>query len=254
VCFTTSAFFSWWLGYPDRAVAFADRAIELVTELDHPFTMAYALFHTGSLHMWRGEMELAKERAQAMLDIAQDHGFQIWESLGIMLIGATQMVLGQPEQGLAKIEAGFESYQGLKTPPVFYPQLIGMRAVAFAQAAQPAEGLKLVEGLLKGVDEARHVRELSPMVLLKGDLLLVISPENTAEAAGLFRTILAGDVHFGGKILALQAATRLCKMEMQDGTREEGCKALAEIYDSFTEGFDTFDLQAAKAVLDELQA
>jgi predicted ATPase/class 3 adenylate cyclase len=254
VCFTTSAFFSWWLGYPDRAVAFADRAIELVTELDHPFTMAYALFHTGSLHMWRGEMELAKERAQAMLEIARDHGFQIWESLGTMLIGATQMVLGQPEQGLAKIEAGFESYQGLKTPPVFYPQLIGMRAVAFAQAGQPAEGLKLVEGLLKDVDEAMLLRELSPMLLLKGDLLLAISPENTDEVARIFRTILAGNVHIGGKILALQAATRLCKMEMKDGTREEGCKALAEIYDSFTEGFDTFDLQAARAVLDEVQA
>jgi hypothetical protein len=171
-----------------------------------------------------------------------------------MLIGATQMVLSQPEQGLAKIEAGFESYQGLKTPPVFYPQLIGMRAVAFAQAGQPAEGLKLVEGLLKDVDEAMLLRELSPMLLLKGDLLLAISLENTTEAAGLFRTILAGNVHIGGKILALQAATRLCKMEMKDGTREEGCKALAEIYDSFTEGFDTFDLQAARAVLDEVQA
>lgn len=253
VCFTTSAFFSWWLGYPDRAVAFADRAIELVTILDHPLTMAYALFHTASLHMWRGELQLTKERAHAMLEIAEEHGFQIWESLGTMLIGATQMVLDQPEQGLAKVEAGFARYQGLKTPPVFYPQLIGMRAIAFAQAGQPAEGLKLVEGLLKDADEVMVLRELSPVLLLKGDLMLAVSPEKSADVAAIYKAILSGSVHIGGKILALQAATRLCKMEMLDGVKGEGCKALAEIYDSFTEGFDTSDLQAAQTVLDELQ-
>jgi hypothetical protein len=67
-----------------------------------------------------------------------------------------------------KIEQGFALYQGFKSPPVFYPQLIGMRAVAFAQAGQPAEGLKLIDGLLKDVDKERLLRILSPLLLLKG--------------------------------------------------------------------------------------
>jgi predicted ATPase/class 3 adenylate cyclase len=251
VCYTTSAFFLWWLGYPDRAVERADRAIQLATQLNHPFTLAYALFHTGSLHMWRGEMELANRRAGAMLAVAEEHGFQIWESLGTMLLGATQMVLGQPEQGLAKIEAGFARYQGLKTPPVFYPQLIGMRALAFAQAGRPAEGLKLLDELLKDVDEERLRSDLPPLFLLKGELLLAVSPENAAEAAAIFRDLLAGPGHVGGKIVALQAATRLCKLEMLEGKAEQSGRALAEIYDSFTEGFDTVDLREARAVLDQ---
>ena len=251
VCYTTSAFFLWWLGFPDRAVERADRAIELATELNHPFTLAYALFHTGSLHMWRGEMELARQRAQAMLAVAGEHGFQIWESLATMLLGATQVALGQPQEGLAKIEQGFALYQGLTNPPVFYPLLIGMRAVAFAQAGRPAEGLKLLDGLLKDVDEQRLLRELPPLLLLKGELLLAVSPENTAEAAGIFRAVLAGAGHVGGKIIALQAATRLCKLEMLAGKAEESGQALAEIYATFTEGFDTADLREARVVLDE---
>ena len=252
VCYTTSAFFLWWLGYPDRAVERADRAIELVTQLNHPFTMAYALFHTGSLHMWRGEMELAKEQAQAMLEVAKEHSFQIWESLATMLLGATQISLGQAE-GLSKVEQGFALYQGLKSPPLFYPQLISMRAIAFAQSGQPAEGLSLLDGLLKEMDEERLLREFPPLLLLKGELLLALSPQNTAEAADIFRAILVGAGHVGGKILALQAATRLCKLEMQLGKAEESGQALKEIYDSFTEGFDTIDLRAARAVLDEWQ-
>jgi tetratricopeptide (TPR) repeat protein len=250
VCYTTSAFFLWLLGFPDRAVDRADRAIELATELNHPFTMAYALFHTGSLHMWRGEMELAKERAQAMLAVAEEHGFQIWESLATMLLGAAQTALGQPEEGLAKIEQAFARYQGLKNPPVFYPQLIGMRATAFAQVGRPAEGLKLLDGLLKDMDEERSLRELPMLLLLKGELLLAVSPENTAQAAAIFRVILAGAGHVGGKIMALQAATRLCKLEMLAGRAEESGRALAEIYASFTEGFDTADLREARAVLE----
>lgn len=253
VCFTTSAFYLWWLGSPDRALERADRAIALATKLNHPFTMAYTLFHTGTLHIFRGEMELAKERAQAMLEVATEHGFQTWEYLATMQLGATQMALGQPEEGLAKIEQGFARYQGLKTPPVFYPQLIGMRAEAFARVGRPVEGLKLVEDLLKGIDEERLQIEASPLLMLRGDLLLAVSPENTAEATGLFRAIMAGAGHMGYKIVALQAATRLCKLEMLEGNAEESGRILAEIYAGFSEGFETADLREARVVLDEWQ-
>lgn len=251
VCYTTSAFFHWWLGYPDRAVEQADRAMRLAEELRHPFTLAYALFHTGSLHMWRGEMGLAKERAQTMLELAEEHGFQIWISLATMLIGTAELTLGIPQVGLEKIEQGFSQYQGLNTPPVFYPQLIAMRALAFAQAGQTAKGLALIDGLVQGIDKERLMREFPPLLLLKGDLLLTVSPENAPEAAEIFRSVLSGTGHVGGKIFALQTATRLCKIEIMEGKAEQSGHLLAEIYDSFTEGFDTFDLQAAKAVLDE---
>ncbi|HEX6305526.1 MAG TPA: adenylate/guanylate cyclase domain-containing protein [Anaerolineales bacterium] len=253
VCYTTSAFFLWWLGYLDRAVDRADRAIELATALNHPFTMAYALFHTGTLHLWRGDIALAQERARAMLGMVEEHGFQIWESLATMLLGATQMALGQPEEGLAKIEQGFERYQGLKTPPVFFPQLIEMRASAFAQTGQPAAGLRLIDALLKDVEEERWLRDLPPLLLLKGELLLAVSPEDAAEAAGIFRVILDGARQVGGKLLALQAATKLCKLEIRAGKTEESGRVLAEIYAGFTEGLETADLREARAVLDEWQ-
>jgi predicted ATPase/class 3 adenylate cyclase len=251
VCYTTSAIFLFWLGYPDRAVKRADRALELARALDHPFTLAYALFHTANLHLWRGEPGIVAERAEIMLELAEEHGFQIWESLATMLLGAAQVALGKPEQGLANLEGGFERYQNLNTPPVFYPNLIILRAMDFAQAGRPAEGLQLVDALLEEVDEARLVREMPQLLLLKGDLLLATSPGNSAEAAGIFRNVLEGAGNIGGKIVTLQAATRLCKLAMQAGSAQESCQALADIYDGFTEGFETVDLREARAVLDE---
>lgn len=251
VCYTTSAFFLYWLGFPDQAVERAERAIEQVMILKHPFTMAYALFHTGNLHMWLGNIALANERAMKMLEIAKQHGFQIWESLATMLLGATRVVLDHPEKGLSQIEQGFALYQGLKSPPVFFPQLISTRAIAFAQAGQPASGLSLLEDLLKDIDEQTLMRDLLPLLLLKGDLLTAVSHENNKEAASIFRMILAADPHMGGRILSLQAVTRLCKLEMIDGNAEQSARTLEEIYNSFTEGFETIDLRVAKSVLDD---
>jgi predicted ATPase/class 3 adenylate cyclase len=253
VCYTTSAFFSFWLGYPDRALDRANRAIELVTELNHPLTMAYALFHTGTIHLWRGEMGLVKERAQAMLAIAEEHHFQVWESLATILIGLSQLMLGEHEDGLQNVEQGFEKYQGHISPPVFYPSIINMRAAAYAMAGQPAEGLNLLDGLLADVDEERIIREIPPLLLLKGELLVAVSQENIGEAIELYKKILDHAVQIGGKNLALQAATRLCKQEMLAGNAEESGQVLVEIYESFTEGFETFDLREAKAVLDQLR-
>jgi len=253
VCYTTSAFLLWWLGFANQAIERAKRAIEQATKLNHPFTMAYALFHTGSLQMWLGDMVSANERAKAMLDLAEEHGFQIWISLATMLLGATQMVIGRPEEGLQNIEQGFSLYQGLNSPPLFYPQLISMRAIALAQSGQPAEGLKLLNGLLEAEDEERLLRDLAQLYMLKGDLLLEVSPENKAEASSIYKAILASKNHMGGKILTLQTATRLCRLEMLDGKAGQSGRTLGEIYDSFTEGFDTADLRAARAVLEELR-
>jgi hypothetical protein len=212
--------------------------------------MAYALFHTSNLYMWRGDIELAHEQAQDMLTIAAEHGFHIWEALAMMLIGASQTEMGQADEGLPKVEDGFALYQGHISPPVFYPMLIGMRAVAFAQAGQPDRGLELVEDLIQELGAKRTLREQTFLLLIKADLLLALFPHQAPTAADIFRMILDDAQHIGGKMIALQAATRLCRLEMQEGQAQESGRILAELYDSFTEGLDTPDLREAKSVLD----
>src|SRR5439155_21247224 len=109
----------WMLGYPDRSRHRANEAVALATDLDHPFTMAYALFHAGFLHVWRREPGVVRDRALGVLELVEDHDFQIWRSLGLCLLGAANTDLGRYEEGLAQIRQGIDLYQGLKTPPVF---------------------------------------------------------------------------------------------------------------------------------------
>jgi len=50
----------------------------------------------------------------------------------------------------------------------------------------------------------------------------------------------------------LRAATSLAWVWRGQGRPAEGMALLRPVYDRFTEGFDTADLQAAKALLDAL--
>jgi predicted ATPase len=56
------------------------------------------------------------------------------------------------------------------------------------------------------------------------------------------------------KAWELRATTSLARLLDKDGRREEARTMLADIYNWFTEGFDTVDLKDAKALLDDLKA
>ena len=78
---TVSAIFLWTLGYPDRARKRAADSILLARQMNHPFSITYALFHSGLLNVWLKDYKTAQESAQALLEVADAHGFQIWKQL-----------------------------------------------------------------------------------------------------------------------------------------------------------------------------
>jgi predicted ATPase len=86
---------------------------------------------------------------------------------------------------------------------------------------------------------------------LKGELLFHQHPANQAEAENCFQQALAIARNQHAKSLELRAATRLARLWQQQGKRQAAHDLLAPIYGWFTEGFETTDLQEAKALLAE---
>jgi predicted ATPase len=87
---------------------------------------------------------------------------------------------------------------------------------------------------------------------IKGELLLRQNRSRRVEAEHCFRRAIANARNQNAKILELRATVSLSRLLVQQGRRDEARKVLAEIYNWFTEGFDTADLKAAKILLDEL--
>src|SRR5215207_3270101 len=183
--FTVSSLVLWMLGFPDRAGERANRAVNLAVDLGHPATLAYALFHSGFLHLWRRELEIVHDRAMQALQVADEHDLQIWKALGKCLLGAAKTGIGRPGDGLAQIQEGLHLYHGLKTPPVFWPLILYVQAGAYAQSGMAAEGLVMIEEAI--AIAGSELTLLPEFYLLKGQLLRAVPAGEAAAERWLQR-------------------------------------------------------------------
>src|SRR4030095_9195556 len=125
-------------------------------------------------------------------------------------------------------------------------------AEAHGTMEQPETGLTVLTEALALVDKT-GVRWYDPeLYRLKGALLLQQSLDNSTEAESCFHHAIAIAQHQYAKSWDLRPATSLARLWQQQGKRSEAYELLAPVYGWFTEGFDTADLQEAKALLEEL--
>jgi len=89
---------------------------------------------------------------------------------------------------------------------------------------------------------------------LKGEVLARRGPMHYPDAETAYRTAIEVARHQQARWFELRATTSLARLLRDEGQREEARAMLAEIYNWFTEGFDTADLKDAKALLEELSA
>ena len=253
----TSALTLWMLGFPDRAIARANRAIALATGLEHPFTLAYALFHTGFLHLWRREPELMQDRAVSVLDVADEHDLQIWRALGYCLLGAAKSGLGQSAEGLTEVREGISMYQRLKTPPAFWALVLFLYAEACARSGRAPEGLGaldqatgLIDEAIKRAGEGSGTTLLPEFHLLKGNLLLMVDDANSDGAEPWLLRAFEAARELDARLPQLRAAIALCRAQAKCGDAEHGRGLLGTTYATFTEGFTTADLIDARDLLE----
>jgi predicted ATPase len=254
-CFTTSAITLWLLGYPERAAERMNEALTLSGKLSHPFTDAFARFHSCVLHVWLRDFDTVLERAADLLDIAEDHGFQIWKAAGTIVLGAARVGVGQSEEGLANVAAGMNLYQGLRSPPVFWPMLLSIQAAAFLHAGRPAEGLPRIDPAIEMMSSDPGTSLLSELYVLKGDLLLALATQqdrDVAEAEHWYLLALGRARALNVGISQLRAATRICRVSTATSGRDSAIHMLAQIATRFDDGPLSHDLREAKELLNGL--
>jgi predicted ATPase/class 3 adenylate cyclase len=251
-CYTTSAFALWLQGYPDRAVERANAALALAVELEHPFTSAYARFHSGLLHHWRREADIVLDRAVELLEIADQYDFRIWSAVGSCLLGAAQVGLGRFAEGLANVRTGMALYQGLRSPPVFWPMLLFLDAGASHAAGRAADGMLPLDTAIEMMSVGPGTTLLPELQLLKGDLLAAPGTSDRsgrADAESWYRRAFDRAAELDARMTQLRAATRLGRLRHATGEPEAVATTLDPVYATFTEGLATADLLEARDLL-----
>jgi predicted ATPase len=251
-CLAIAANVLWCLGYPAQAMRRSREALALAQALAHPYSLALAQFWAVYLHCRRREALAAQAQADALLTLATAQGFTLWVEVGTCWRGWALAMQGQSEAGLAQLHQGLAAVVATGWT-LGRPSCLILLAEAAGYAGHVAEGLRLLAEALRAFEASERGDGLVEVYRLRGLLLLRQAVPEAAQAEACFQQALAIARRQQAKSWELRAAMSLSRLWQQQGKRHEAHDLLAPVYHWFTEGFDTADLQEAKALLDALE-
>jgi predicted ATPase len=267
-CLAHAAWILWSLGYPDQALKRSLDSLTLAQELGHPSSVVFALSFAATLHQYRREGKASQERAETAITLSREQGFPQLVAGGTVRRGWALAEQGQREEGIEQIRQGVAAWRAIGAE-IGRPKDLALLAETYGKVGQTEEGLRALEEALEIVSKTEEHWYEAELYRLKGELTLqkfqvassklqVANPQSLTsdaqvEAEACFFKAIDITRQQQAKSLELRAVMSLARLWQQQGKREEARQMLAEIYNWFTEGFDTADLQEARALLDALE-
>lgn len=242
----------WILGYPDCALRQAQQAYELADRQANPGTLGFALVLTALVHQLRREEVACQEKAEAVITLSREKDIAdnlLWASCTRGWAIARQ---GRPEEGVAQLRETTTICKAVGAE-IALTQFLALLAEAYLCAGQIAAALITVEEALAMTARNRDRYYDAELHRMRGELLL-LNGATEAEAETCFQQAIAIAQQQSARSWELRAATSLARLWQQQGKTAAARQMLAAIYGWFTEGFDTADLQDAKALLEELSS
>ena len=238
----------WCLGYPDQAQSRSQEVLALARELDHPFSLADVLCFAGCMfNAMRRDAGALKDNAEELEHLSNET-VQGWGGTGTCYQGEALVMLGQVQEGMAQIREGIAIKKSMFVR-LHLPRTLGSLAEAQAKAGHPEEGLTTLGEALVLVEETDERHWEAELHRLRGDLLLMQGDDAEAEVS--LKKAIGVARRQSAKSWELRASTSLARLWQKQGKVDEAGQMLGEIYDWFTEGFDTPDLREARALLEE---
>jgi class 3 adenylate cyclase/predicted ATPase len=288
-CLTGLASCLWQLGYPDQALQRGNEALASARGLSHPFSLAAAENFIGVLRQYRRETSAAKDKADSGIALCAEHGFSDFLAYATILRGWALAEEGRHQAGISQIEEGLTALHATGAE-LRRPYFLCLLAEACMETDRLDDGLSALTEALAIASENEDRNHEAEIYRVKGELLLslharlsgadhtgrafrneleslplavkemtpAIAPgllePDIAEAESCFERAIEIARKQKAKSFELRATVSLTRLMASQGHRDEARTLLADIYNWFTEGFDTADLQDARSLLDELSA
>jgi predicted ATPase len=245
----------WLLGYADQAIRAAESSIEAARTINHPLNLCFALTYFGCpVALLVGDLAMAELYVRLLLDHSRRHGLVLWHAYGRSHQGLLSIKQGDVATGLRLLRTSLDEIGG----PEFgfflrLATLVDVRAEALACAGDIDGALDALAETTECLERAEELWIIPEFLRRKGELLMVRGASGAAAVAeDHFRQALDSARGQGALSWELRAATSLARLWHGQNRRTEALALLQPVYDRFTEGFDTADLKAAKALLDAL--
>jgi class 3 adenylate cyclase/predicted ATPase len=242
---------SWLRGYPEVARRQVNEAVSLAHEVGHSPSAVFALGHKAQIHQLSREVVPALETADAAVKLAEKEGFPLFLSWAVIEKGWALAQVGQAEQGIAQIRESLTILSATGTG-LWRTYNLAHLAEACRKAGRIGEAFEAIAEALNLIAQNDERWWEAEVYRLHGELLLQGDPSDPTEGLAALQSAIEVARKQDAKSLELRATTSLARLLDRQGNRSEARAILSEIYNWFTEGFDTADLKDAKALLDRL--
>jgi adenylate cyclase len=263
LCVTDLALVLWCCGYPDQALRRIHEALSLGHELAHAHSLVLARCWAAWLHQFcRRHEHILQEPTETAITIAAEQGLSFYSGILASVHGWALAKQGSTEEGLAQIDQGVALYKA-NVGEHIVPYFLALLAETQSNMGRSQEAAQsLSDALALAEKNGEHFFD-AELHRLKGELTLqklsVVSnqlsatnPQGEAEACFLKAIGIARQQQ--AKSLELRATVSLARLWQQQSKHREAHQMLFDIYNWFTEGFDTKDLQEAKVLLESLES
>jgi predicted ATPase len=218
--------------------------------LAHPYSLALAHDYAAMLFQFRRAGSTAQKSAETAMALCTERGFAYYLAWGTIMQGWALVRQGQREEGMAQMRRGLAAI-GATGAELRRPYYLALHAEVCGAVGQFGDGLTMLAEARAAMRSTGECWTEAELHRLTGELLCRQSVVDTPQAEVCFRQALDVARHQQAKSLELRAAMSLSRLWQRQGRRAEARDLLAPIYYWFTEGFDTADLQEARALLNE---
>jgi predicted ATPase/DNA-binding winged helix-turn-helix (wHTH) protein len=249
-CRIYAALTLWLLGYPAQALVRLHEALALAHGLAHPYSLAFARSMAARFYQGLRDVPAVYAHAGAAVALSTEQGFSFWAAWGTILRGWALAMQGQGEEGMEQVRQGAAAMRA--TGSAFFVLFCTVLADVCNHLGHTADGLQALTEAYILVDQHEERNWEAEACRLRGILLLRQPGTPQEEAEAWLQRALDVARRQKAKSLELRAAMSLSRLWQRQGKRTEARALLAPVYGWFTEGFDTPDLQEAKALLTEI--
>ena len=242
----------WLLGFIDQAWREVRASLDGLRAADPPLVLFRVLyFGVSRIVPATGDLAAAVQCNARLVEAATEINSPFWQTAQRFASGKLMIGRGEFAQGVAVLNDAFDTCRRTGWR-MSYPEFKGALATGLVGLGQLDEALAAVNDGLDGAAWGEHGYDLffAELLRIKGEIQL--RRGDVAASEDSFR--LAIDIAREQEALLweLRASLSLARVRANQGRGGEARRLVAQVYDRFTEGFETPDLRAAKAFLDEL--
>jgi predicted ATPase/DNA-binding winged helix-turn-helix (wHTH) protein len=239
----------WLRGYADRAVAIARQTIQESAEVNDPVFTAVHLIFGEAVFIWCGEWQEADHILHMLAAHVERYSLGLYRHVTMALRGEYCVRTGRPDDGCALLQQAIATLAA---------QRYGALATGFMGAlgeGLAATGLleKALDAVGGGIAEARRRGEtfdLPELLRLKGSILASRSPGDARAVDETLSSAIELARRQGALAWELRATMALARERLRRGGSAVVLDDLATVYEQFSEGMRTPDLQAARSLLE----